>query len=83
MNLFACSITSGVSFSGGNTPQFRMLNPDSREYEYQGYSRQNDDRQYFLFPFHIYLMYASVKNYNIQKYEKAGDDEGDLLPFLE
>ena len=56
--------------------------PDSREYEYQGYSRQNDDRQYFLFPFHIYLMYASVKNYNIQKYEKAGDDEGDLLPFL-
>lgn len=27
-------------------------------------------------------MYASVKNYNIQKYEKAGDDEGDLLPFL-
>ena len=41
-----------------------------------------DDRQYFLFPFHIYLMYASVKNYNIQKYEKAGDDEGDLLPFL-
>lgn len=43
--------------------------PDSREYEYQGYSRQNDDRQYFLFPFHIYLMYASVKNYNIQKYE--------------
>lgn len=35
-----------------------------------------------LFPFHIYLMYASVKNYNIQKYEKAGDDEGDLLPFL-
>jgi hypothetical protein len=56
--------------------------PDSREYEYQGYSRQNDDRQYLLFPFHIYLMYASVKNYNIQKYEKAGDDEGDLLPFL-
>ena len=54
-------------------------NLHSREYEYQGNNSQDDDRQYFLFPFHIYLMYVFVKNYILQKYEKAGDD---LLPFL-
>ena len=81
MNLFACSITSGVSFSGGNTPPVQNAEPDSREYEYQGYSRRNDDRQYllFLFIFILCMLLSRIIIYKSMK--KAGDDEGDLLPF--
>ena len=59
-----------------------MLNPIAGSMNIRQDHEDTQNKSFFLFPFHIYLMYASVKNYNIQKYEKAGDDEGDLLPFL-
>ena len=71
-----------VSFSGGNTPQFRMLNPIAGSMNIKIVTARTMIVSIFFFLF-ISIWYMLLSRINItQKYEKAGYDGGDLLSFL-